>query len=143
MHNPCPGCKYRRRITGTSHIMDSSACHYAYDTGELRGCSAKECYEKKIHYDNSENSYCKNGITLFPDKRIRVLELDEKGRIAKIYQSVVKAAASQNITPSAMHERIKNKTIKNGHRWIKLNRCKKSDGRDLVNKLTLKFSGDK
>lgn len=120
MHNPCPGCKYRRRITGISHIMDSSACHYAYDTGKLRGCSAKECYEKKIHYDNSKKWTSHHGITIFTKKHVKVLEIDENGKINKVHQSVSDAAASQNLTPSAMHERIKNKTIKNGHRWIKL-----------------------
>lgn len=26
-------------------------CHYMLDTGKSRGCSGRECYENKIHFD--------------------------------------------------------------------------------------------
>lgn len=47
----CKGCLYRRHLGGNSRTGDDMACHYAYDTGNLRGCTAKECYENKIHYE--------------------------------------------------------------------------------------------
>ena len=44
----CLTCKYRRRLydSRTSGLV----CYYCLDTGHLRGCSAQECAEKKIHY---------------------------------------------------------------------------------------------
>lgn len=43
----CTGCHYRRRISSS---FNTKACHYAIDTDKLRGCSAQECFDKKIHY---------------------------------------------------------------------------------------------
>lgn len=43
----CAGCIYRKKLSGGEA---STACHYMHDTGKLRGCSAKECYTKKVHY---------------------------------------------------------------------------------------------
>lgn len=44
----CKGCMHRRSLSGTQ--MKDGACHYLIDTDEPRGCSAEECYARKIHY---------------------------------------------------------------------------------------------
>ena len=44
----CKGCVHRRPLSGAPNWL--KACHYAIDTGELRECSAEECYTNKIHY---------------------------------------------------------------------------------------------
>lgn len=45
----CPDCYYRRPIANSSPV-GTRACHFAIETGSLRGCTAKECYTNKIHF---------------------------------------------------------------------------------------------
>lgn len=47
----CAGC-YHRRDLYIPFDGYYSACLYTCDTGRLRECTAKECYAKKIHYEN-------------------------------------------------------------------------------------------
>lgn len=35
----CKGCRYRKMLFG-----NRTACHFAIDTGELRGCDVAECF---------------------------------------------------------------------------------------------------
>lgn len=35
----CNGCRYRKMLFG-----NRTACHYAIDTGELRGCDVDGCF---------------------------------------------------------------------------------------------------
>lgn len=75
----CKGCKYRRPVSGVEH--GTGACHYCVDTGEPRGCSARECYARKIHY--APKRKCGTGRKDWgshgPDlRRVRVAAAPEK-----------------------------------------------------------------
>lgn len=115
----CPGCKYRRYLSGTQFGKRIKACHYSIDTDYLRGCSAKECFEKKVHFDSSAyaNPYQQKAAVM-GRSGIKVVELDMQGRALRMYQSITQAASAQGITVPAMRDRIRRKTIKDGKRWI-------------------------
>ena len=109
----CYGCKYFRSIENIK------ACNYSIDTGHLRGCSAKECFEKKVHFDSSARQKShKPSVAIMRRPSIKVVELDMQGRALRIYQSIAQAASAQGITVPAMMGRIGRKTIKDGKRWI-------------------------
>lgn len=56
----CVGCYYRKPISPSSTFgCRVKCCHYPIEENELRGCSAKECYEKKIHFKPKDEK--KNG----------------------------------------------------------------------------------
>ena len=52
----CLKCEYCRALNDVGYGM--RVCHYCVDTGNLRGCSTKECVENKIHFKPKPN---KNG----------------------------------------------------------------------------------
>lgn len=48
-YTECTGCRYYRGGK-SAHSMPPRVCHFCYDTGEPRGCSAEECYRNRIHF---------------------------------------------------------------------------------------------
>ena len=46
----CKNCTHYRLLR-RGFAGDGYVCHYSLDTGNLRGCTADECNEKKIRFE--------------------------------------------------------------------------------------------
>ena len=50
----CIGCAYWRPLSRQTNGI--RVCHYCLDTGQPRGVPAKECYVKKIYYEERKKN---------------------------------------------------------------------------------------
>lgn len=112
----CPGCKHRRSISGAGDT-NGRVCQYSIDTDELRGCSAKECYEKKIHFDNGKHSNPRRHIAVLGRPKIKVGKFDTAGHLLVIYESKSEAAKAEGLTIAGLNDRIMRGAVINGACW--------------------------